>query len=204
MYNINQYMNHNKPTFVIGTSSKIRLDILNKALSFKYKLYPLSSNIDEKQIRDKDPEKLVIKISKAKLDTIYQKIQELNLNCEYIYCSDQVVVFEGQVREKPNSIEQSKEFLKSYENKYVETIAGTHVMHVPTQKISSCIDKTKIHFNDISGEIIDNIISRNISKYCCGGLVIEDEDLVKCINHMDSALESVQGVNVNSLFGMIN
>lgn len=196
--------NNNKHLFVIGTSSQIRLDILKRILSSKYDLYSLSPNIDEKKIRDEDPEKLVIKISKAKLDIVYLKIQELKLDCEYIYCSDQVVFFEGRIREKPNSIAQNKEFLQSYRNKYVETIAGTHIMHIPTKQISFYIDKTKINFGDISDEIIDNIILRDISKYCCGGIVIEDKDLYKCINSIDGTIESVQGVNVNSLIKSMN
>ena len=56
----------------------------------------ISPDIDEKAIREADPEKLVLAIAHAKADAVSAQVKEPSI----VIASDQVVVWNGQIRER--------------------------------------------------------------------------------------------------------
>ncbi len=72
-------------------------------------------DIDEKAIRDQDPIVMVQKIAEEKLQQGILKSDSDILNgVDCVFTFDQVVICKGQVREKPQSAEEARAFLKSY------------------------------------------------------------------------------------------
>jgi len=79
---------------ILGSSSKWRKEVLTK---MGYQFTTMSPDIDEKSIRHSDPKPMTLMISRAKADALFSKVTEPSI----LITSDQVIVWNGQVREKP-------------------------------------------------------------------------------------------------------
>ena len=96
---------------ILGSSSIWRKQVLT---NLGYKFTTMSPDIDEKAIRynwryyftvltlfrDPDPTKLTLMIANAKADALLSKVTEPSI----LITSDQVIVCNGVIREKPESI----------------------------------------------------------------------------------------------------
>ena len=106
-------------TLILGTSSQFRRKFFQENftefLTSDEKIEQfISPNIDEKAIRDSDSEKLCQKIATAKCDAILKEYQEKLPQNSIILTFDQVVVCNGELREKPVDESEARKFLKSY------------------------------------------------------------------------------------------
>ena len=106
-------------TLVLGTSSQFRRKLFQESFSeFILKDEKIdqfiSPDIDEKAIRDSDSEKLCQKIAVAKCDAILKEYEGKLPKDSIILTFDQVVVCDGELREKPVDESEARKFLKSY------------------------------------------------------------------------------------------
>ena len=92
---------------ILGSQSKNRKKIL-ESMGFDFEV--MAAGIDEKAIRDPDPQKLVLLLANTKADSIIPKITEDAI----LITSDQVVVWNKQIREKPENSEQAREYLNIF------------------------------------------------------------------------------------------
>lgn len=98
------------PKIVLGTASSSRRAIMD-SLAEKYAFnYIISkADIDEKAIRHEEPRQLVISLAHAKADALVRQLQaqqgheEDDSRATLLLTCDQVVVHEGQIREKPEN-----------------------------------------------------------------------------------------------------
>ena len=81
---------------------------LSRELGFDFDV--MIPDIDEKTIRLDNPRELVMAIAHAKTDALLAKIKEPTI----LIVSDQVVLYEGEVREKPIDELEAREFVRSY------------------------------------------------------------------------------------------
>lgn len=65
-----------------------------------------TADIDERAIRDRDPERLVTLLARAKADAIRAKLAAQGVRSGLLLTSDQVVVHDGEIWEKPEDAEQ--------------------------------------------------------------------------------------------------
>eukprot|EP00758_Cryptobia_borreli_P012892 Tbor_TRINITY_DN5788_c1_g2::TRINITY_DN5788_c1_g2_i2::g.20623::m.20623/K06287/maf; septum formation protein len=124
---------------------------------------------------------------------------------DYIkYCSANDL--KSEIREKPNSAEECVGFLKSYENRYVQTVSALVLRHVPSQRQVEEIDINTVHFSNISDDVINNMIYKEDEGIegkaptgdcmnCSGGFMVEHPLLSKCVTHIDGSIQGVQGLN---------
>ena len=68
------------------------------------------ADIDEKSIRRETPEELTRAIARAKADALMARIGESVL----LITADTVVVYNGQIREKAETLDQAADFLREY------------------------------------------------------------------------------------------
>ena len=80
------------------------MDELAKEIGFEFEI--MSPDIDEKAIRSKNPEDLVMAIANAKADALVSKIKEPAI----LITSDQVVLCKDKIREKPVGEKEAREF----------------------------------------------------------------------------------------------
>lgn len=113
---------------ILGSSSRFRQEMLSQ---MGYQFSIVSPDIDEKAIRDADPHKLVMAIALAKAEAILSKIQEPVI----VITADQVVTFKGEIREKPTSEKEARNFLSSYGESPIETINAVVVTNSKTNRL---------------------------------------------------------------------
>lgn len=59
-------------------------------------------------------------------------VDQLKDEAALVITSDQVIVYQGQIREKPEDEAQAREFLRSYEHHPAEAIVGVAVTNTKT------------------------------------------------------------------------
>ncbi|MFN7161141.1 MAG: nucleoside triphosphate pyrophosphatase [Candidatus Gracilibacteria bacterium] len=172
---------------ILGSSSKWRQQILQEAgIEFTV----CSPDIDEKAIRHEDPKELVRLIAHAKNDAVLLKIQDPSL----VITSDQVTVFEGVIREKPESEEEARMFLRSYSNAMVQTVTGVCVSNTETKELREGMDVAEVYFDTIPDHAIDLLIRQGDVMTCAGGFVTDNPLLDPYVKEIRGAKDSVIGM----------
>ena len=109
---------------ICGTSSKWRQAILRKA---GYELISVvAADIDEKAIRDPDPLNMPVLIAHAKADAIIIEKKLNDIGEGVLMTCDQITLYnDTEVREKPETEEIARRFLRSYSGHKVSTGMNT-------------------------------------------------------------------------------
>lgn len=136
---------------ILGSQSRGRKSVLEKmGISCEV----MFADIDEKAIRHDDPAELTLMLARAKAATLLPRITEPVL----LICSDQVVVFDGAIREKPANKEEAFAFLRSYSGRWAETITAVVVTNTASSRSAEGVDVARIWFRVIPEEIITRYI----------------------------------------------
>ncbi|KAB5527906.1 hypothetical protein DKX38_021753 [Salix brachista] len=110
-------------------------------------------------------------------DTILQKlpISDYTKDAEptLLITADQVVVYEGAIREKPAGKEEAREFIKGYSGGHAATVGSVLVTNLKTGFRKGEWDRVEIYFHEIPDEVIEKLIEEGIVLRVAGGLIIE-------------------------------
>jgi septum formation protein len=174
---------------ILGSKSPGRKQVLTK---MGYDFTVIDPNIDEKCIRNDDPEKLVLKLAYAKAQAILPKINEPAL----LITSDQVVRCNGKILEKPKDKNEAREFLQMYMQHPAETITAVTITNTANKKQASGVDIAKIWFRQIPENMIKQIASQEYVVNCAGGFSLDDLMLKKYITKINGSPESITGLPV--------
>ncbi|HJN84718.1 MAG TPA: Maf family protein [Patescibacteria group bacterium] len=152
---------------ILGSSSKWRQKVFSQVAD---DFESMSPDIDEKAIRDSDPEKLTLMIANAKADALLPKISEPTI----LVTADQVVVFDDMIREKPSSKEQARKFVLSYADDTVEIVNGIVVINTATGKRVEGIDRASISYKRSLQSDVNVVIENSYAVESAGALVTEN------------------------------
>ncbi|XP_021831910.1 maf-like protein DDB_G0281937 isoform X2 [Prunus avium] len=111
--------------------------------------------------------------------------------------SDQVVVYEGVIREKPSSKEEARQFLKDYSGGHAATVGSVHVTNLKTGFSKGECDRVEIYFHEISDEIIEKLIEEGTVLKVAGGLIIEHPLILPFVKEVVGTTDSVMGLPKN-------
>ncbi|XP_006341947.1 maf-like protein DDB_G0281937 isoform X3 [Solanum tuberosum] len=190
-------MEANAPQFklILGSSSTARKKILG---DMGYEFTTMSADIDEKAIRKEKPEDLVMALAEAKAEAIIPRVSigesEGDAGPTLLITCDQVVVYEGVVREKPSSEAEARQFMKDYANGHAATVSSVLVTNLATGSRRGEWDKVEIYFHDIPDEVIDKLIEEGTVLYAAGGLIIEHPLVLPYIKEVVGSTDSVMGL----------
>nr|KJB29568.1 hypothetical protein B456_005G107900 [Gossypium raimondii] len=144
---------------ILGSSSLPRRKILTE-MGYEFTL--MSADIDEKGIRKEKPEELVMALAEAKADAILQRLPVGDYVKEaeptLLITSDQVVVYEGVIREKPANEEEAHQFIKGYSGGHAATVGSVLVTNLKTGFRKGEWDRVEIHFHEIPDEVIEKLV----------------------------------------------
>lgn len=174
---------------ILGSQSAGRKKILEK-MGYEFEVIP--SYIDEKQIRFEDPVKLTLALATAKAEALLPKIK--NDEGIILITSDQVVVCNGKILEKPADEKEAREYMDMYAKYPAETVTSVVVINTLFGKRLGGTDIVKVWIDPIPQEIIDAYIETKDLFLHAGGLAIEHSLLTSYINHIEGELESVMGL----------
>ncbi|MBI4276601.1 Maf family protein [Candidatus Uhrbacteria bacterium] len=176
---------------ILGSGSTWRQKVLRDA---GYTFDVMTADIDEKAIRYEDPGRLVLAIARAKTAAILPKIQESAL----LVTSDQVIVWNGVIREKPRDADEARAFLKSYAEHAPETVTSLVVTNTQTKKVVEGVDRVCVVFSSVPDNIIDALIQKGLLMTAAGGFQVQDP-LLKPYIQYDGAEESCMGMPLTLL-----
>ncbi|KVH98403.1 Maf-like protein [Cynara cardunculus var. scolymus] len=209
---------------ILGSSSIARRKILAE-MGYEFTL--MSADIDEKSIRTEKPEELVMALAKAKADAIVSKLQtsadqekdakpsiliasdtaegnpklqigeDKDAQPTLLITCDQVVVYEGTIREKPANDEEARQFIKEvtgYSGKHAATVSSVFVTNLTTGFTKGDCDKVEIHFHDIPDHVIDKLLEEGLVLNVAGALIIEHPLIVPYVKELIGTTDSVMGL----------
>jgi septum formation protein len=175
---------------ILGSSSKWRKKILEDA---GYKFEIMAADIDEKKIRSDNYELLPLLIARGKADFLLAKIKEPAL----LITSDQVVVCEDELREKPRSKREAEKFLASYSQFPVKSITSVVAVNTASQKKAEGVDIATVYFNKIPSHIIQEFIASEDAFACAGGFSISHPLLKPLVSKVEGNRDCVIGLPMN-------
>ncbi len=174
---------------ILGSQSKWRAKELEKA-GFVFE--KMSADIDEKAIRFDDPEKLVLALAHAKADVLMKKVSEPAL----LITSDQVVVCDGKIREKPIDETEARKFLESYTEQPAEVVNGIVVTNTGTGKRFEGIDRARVYYKPSLASVIDELIRKGDVMTCAGSFQAEDPIMLAHMEKLEGGLDSFTGMPI--------
>ncbi len=172
---------------ILGSSSWSRQAILKRnGLVFEI----ISPEIDEKTIRFENPVELVTAIAEAKMDAVLAKLSEQ----AFVITSDQVVVSDKLILEKPESIQEATEFLIRHRSIPPETVTAVCVSNSVTGQRITVVDFAKAFFSSIPDDLIDRLIDNGRIMSCSGAYIINDPLMDPYVDHIEGTLDSIEGL----------
>ncbi|KAI4316818.1 hypothetical protein L6164_024759 [Bauhinia variegata] len=180
---------------ILGSSSVPRRTILAE---MGYKFTIMTADIDEKSIRKESPEELVVALAEAKAEAILRRLSlddyVNDAEPTLLITCDQVVVYEGLIREKPSSKEEAHQFLKDYSGRHAATVGSVLVTNLKTGFKKGEWDRAEIYFNEIPDETKEKLVEEGITLNMAGGLVIEHPLISPFVKEVAGTMDSVMGL----------
>ncbi|KDP38509.1 hypothetical protein JCGZ_04434 [Jatropha curcas] len=121
-------------------------------------------------------------------DYIKDAVPALLITC------DQVVVYEGSIREKPSSEEEARQFLKGYSGGHAATVSSVLVTNLKTGFRKVEWDRVEIYFHEIPDEVIEKLIEEGLVLRVAGGLIIEHPLILPYVKEVVGTTDSVMGL----------
>ncbi|CAI0436172.1 unnamed protein product [Linum tenue] len=108
--------------------------------------------------------------------------------------TDQVVVYDGAIREKPSNEEEARQFMKDYSGGHAATVGSVVVTNLKTGLRKGGWDRVEIHFHEIPDEVIEKLVEEGIVLKAAGGLIIEHPLIVPFVKQVVGTTDSVMGL----------
>ena len=137
---------------ILGSQSPRREMILR---AMGYGVTIMASHIDENSIRADDPAQLALLLARAKADALLPKITEPAI----LVTADLIVVWNGQIREKPASPDEARQFLRECSQAECICIAGVVVTNTATKKRAEGTDQASVWFHPIPEPLIEELVA---------------------------------------------
>lgn len=132
---------------------------------------------------------------------------ELQEGC-IILTADQVVTHSNSILEKPDDIEQAKEFISKYASSPPSTVGSVVLTHLPSNISVSGVDISTIYFKASLGEEYEQLVDRLLEDgapilSCAGGLMIEHPFVEEFIERIDGTQDGVMGLSKDLVLNLL-
>lgn len=182
------WWNHKKtPRLILGSQSPRRARIL-KEMGYKPEIMP--ADIDERAIRSDNPDRLVALLARAKADAILPHITSPAI----LITADLVVIWNGQIREKPTTPEEARQFLKECSQAKNVCIAGVSVVNCQTKVRREGIDRASVWLNPIPESLIEELVASGDTYGWGGGFEISDLRMRPFVSCIEGETETIMGL----------
>lgn len=160
---------------VLGTASPRRRKAFEEMGFRDFKT--ASADIDEKAIRREDPERLTVALARAKARAIISRLAHPAL----VVTADQVVERNGEIREKPESEAQAREYLATCHLAPLRVVNGMAATNTAagTQAVGN--EASRIVFREIPESAISRLIREGELFDWAGGFSVQSPLLIPFI-----------------------
>jgi septum formation protein len=208
---------------ILGSASFTRKLILKEmGIPFQIVVRP----IDEQSLGDRSldpPHELVMNLATAKMEHLVREIRagrcddelpsrqenEAGANEEeyVVLTGDQVVTCNGEILEKPRSVEEARDMVARYATHPPSTVGSVVLTHLPSGRQVSGVDTATIHFAPtISGGLVDRLLEDDNAPVlsCAGGLMVEHPKVREHLVRIDGTEDSVMGLSKDLVLRLLN
>jgi len=195
---------------ILGSASFTRKLIL-KEMGVPYDI--VVRPIDERNLGNREtdtPKHLVHRLATAKMDHLVQEIAAGNCKDDLpsssnefvVLTADQVVTCNDEILEKPDDIDQAKEFVAQYGSHPCSTVGCVVLHHLPSNTRVFDWHVATVHFNRLTltkqaaSQLVDDLVQQDAPVLsCAGGLMIEHPLVQQYVDHVDGTEDSVMGLD---------
>ena len=199
---------------ILGSGSKWRKQVMDE-LKVEYTVK--TADIDEKAVtagfsdrKVADPSQLTLAVANAKADAILKKMveedgleNEMKSNGYLLITCDQVVQYQGEIREKPVDEEECRKHLKSYISHPAIMYSAIVVTNTKTMKRFQGVDKCVQHFKPFPDDVVDYLIKEGSIMHTCGSLRIDAEEMNPYLGEREGTIDSVLGLPTKLLLQLL-
>ena len=153
------------PEVVLASSSRYRRELLER---FGIPFMVDSPEIDETPLPDEAAEALVRRLAVAKARAVAARWPRA-----VVIGSDQAASFEGRILGKPGTAHAAVAQLMAFSGKRVDFLTGVAVLHGPSDRIATHIDRTHAHFRTLREDEVERYVQRDQPLDCAGGIRFE-------------------------------
>ncbi|CAM9990838.1 unnamed protein product, partial [Scytosiphon promiscuus] len=187
---------------VLGSSSSRRRAVMEE---LGWQFSTASPDIDEKAIRDADPRKMCAAIARAKARALAGRLDKHAV----LVTADQVCLFDAEdgggevIREKPESVQEAEQFLRSYSCRTVKTLNALCVTNLETGQVAEGSHQSIVSWKEIPSDVVGAVVARGLVMSSAGGFSLEDPDLGPLVDNIEGSVDSVFGMPVDLLCTLI-
>lgn len=161
--------------------------------------------IDEKAIRREEPSELVLALGLAKAAALLDGPNGATYASrgDLILTGDQVVVWKGQILEKPENEKEARAFIAGYGEAPPSTVGSCVVTDAATRRQWHAVDVATVHFRPIPEATVDKLLAEGEVYHCAGGLMVEHPLVEPHIERMDGEIDSVMGLRKKTVSNLL-
>lgn len=158
-------MKTNFPPLILASKSPRRKELLEQA-GLTFLVVP--SCVDEKDISITQPENLVKTLAEAKARDVAGAYPE-----SWVIGADTIVIIDGEILGKPDSTETARRMIQQLNGQIHEVFTGYAIFCEAMQTCISGVEKTEVHFRNLSQQEIEWYIQTDEPYDKAGGYAIQ-------------------------------
>ncbi|MCJ7509086.1 MAG: Maf family protein [candidate division Zixibacteria bacterium] len=182
-----------KRKLTLASRSPRRMKLLKEAnVSFEV----TTPKINEKNV-SKNPRQHVLRLSKMKAKSVLSEVES-----GLVLGADTIVVLDGEILGKPKNRKEAKRMLGKLSNREHKVYTGLTLIDKDKKKTISNCECTKVRFNSLSSEDIDNYISTGEPVDKAGAYGIQGKGS-RLVGEIKGSLDNVIGLPMDKLEEML-
>lgn len=203
-----------RPTFILGSQSASRRALLDATGARFDTLVP---KIDERAIGDRlrdDPMDLVQRIALAKADALLERLRAephpplaVPIASSILLTGDQVVTFEGAIREKPLDRAEARAFIESYASAPCATVQAVCLHDLATGRRVVGVSVAEVLLDALPAAVVDQLVAGGDGHgdvlECAGGLMVEHPLVAPRVRAIRGGLDSVMGLSTRLVASLL-
>lgn len=158
-------MKTNPPPLILASKSPRRKELLEQA-GLAFTVVP--SSVDENGITMSAPENLVKTLAEAKARDVADVYPE-----SWVIGADTIVLIRGEIMGKPDSIETARQMIQQLNGRIHEVFTGYTIYCKTSNSCISGVEKTEVHFRNLSPQEIEWYIQTDEPYDKAGGYAIQ-------------------------------
>lgn len=153
---------------ILASQSGLRQEMMGW---LKIPFVAVQADIDEKFIRETNPEKLTARLAQAKAEAVARQNKK-----GVVIGSDAVMVFNNQIVEKPASEKEQREMLYKERGKIATTVTAVCLIDIESKEKIVKTQRTDYEIPKVTSDQIENYIKTGKGLNRAGGFGQQDED----------------------------
>jgi len=172
---------------ILGSTSPWRAEILRTIVP---EFEVMDPGVDEKSIRHPSPQVLTAKLARAKSEALRPRITGDAL----LITADQVVVCNGDVREKPRDADEARRWLRSYREHPVVCVNSLVSYNTANKHDALFLDETRAWLKALTDRNIEAILAHTPAMRCSGASAAGHPEWDAYIAKIDGDVSGLYGL----------